>query len=187
MPENRPHISEFDWRLTSFEGSRREQLRRWAQLPLEDILLAIEEMQDIAQQLGTAPVYEQGESVRGASVSEQSVQYENGNTQYDLELSGCTPEPLMLGGLHTGSLGHYLAALGVLHAATQMNGDIAIRGCWKDERFLVCGPTAVLNREALCTYLLKSEAGSIRAMVGSCPNCSKNDSDAIPKARGMQI
>ncbi len=30
--------------------SRREQLRRGAQLPLENILLAIEEMQDIAQQ-----------------------------------------------------------------------------------------------------------------------------------------
>jgi len=42
---------EFDWRLTSFEGARREQLRRWAQLPLEHTLLAIEEMQDIAQQL----------------------------------------------------------------------------------------------------------------------------------------
>ncbi|MDN5941200.1 MAG: hypothetical protein L0H94_04875 [Nitrospira sp.] len=53
MPENKPHPTEFDWRLTSFEGSRREQLRRWAQLPLENILLAIEEMEDIAQRLGT--------------------------------------------------------------------------------------------------------------------------------------
>lgn len=49
MPENEPHTPEFDWRLTTFEGSRREQLRRWAQLPLENILLAIEEMQDIAR------------------------------------------------------------------------------------------------------------------------------------------
>jgi hypothetical protein len=40
--------------LTTFDGARREQLRRWAQLPLETILLAIEEMQDIAQQLGTS-------------------------------------------------------------------------------------------------------------------------------------
>jgi hypothetical protein len=55
MPENKPPASEFDWRVTSFEGARREQLRRWARLPLEQILLAIEEMQDIAQALGTAP------------------------------------------------------------------------------------------------------------------------------------
>jgi hypothetical protein len=44
------------WRVTSFEGARREQLRRWARLPLERILLAIEEMQDLAQALGTVPV-----------------------------------------------------------------------------------------------------------------------------------
>ncbi len=55
MPENKPTTSEFDWRVTSFEGARREQLRRWARLPLEQILLAIEEMQDIAHALGTAP------------------------------------------------------------------------------------------------------------------------------------
>lgn len=49
MPDNESHTPEFDWRLTTFEGSRREQLRRWAQLPLENILLAIEEMGDIAR------------------------------------------------------------------------------------------------------------------------------------------
>lgn len=55
MPDNESPVSEFDWRVTSFEGARREQLRRWARLPLERILLAIEEMQDIAHALGTAP------------------------------------------------------------------------------------------------------------------------------------
>jgi hypothetical protein len=55
MPDNESPVSEFDWRVTSFEGARREQLRRWARLPLERILLAIEEMQDIAHALGTVP------------------------------------------------------------------------------------------------------------------------------------
>ena len=67
MPENKSQPTDFDWRLTSFEGSRREQLRRWAQLPLENILLAIEEMQDIARLLGTAPAGESGESARGST------------------------------------------------------------------------------------------------------------------------
>jgi hypothetical protein len=52
MPNNEPQASEFDWQVTSFEGARREQLRRWAQLPLEDVIRAIEEMEDITQQLG---------------------------------------------------------------------------------------------------------------------------------------
>lgn len=52
---NESPASEFDWRVTSFEGARREQLRRWARLPLEEILLAIEEMQDIAHACGTSP------------------------------------------------------------------------------------------------------------------------------------
>lgn len=52
MQNNESKAPEFDWNLTSFEGARREQLRRWAQLPLEDVIRAIEEMEDIAQQLG---------------------------------------------------------------------------------------------------------------------------------------
>ena len=41
-----------DWSLTTWEGSRREQLRRWAALSLEEILLAQEEMRELAGKLG---------------------------------------------------------------------------------------------------------------------------------------
>lgn len=40
-----------DWRLTTWDGARREQLRRWAALPLERILLAQEEMRELAERL----------------------------------------------------------------------------------------------------------------------------------------
>jgi hypothetical protein len=40
-----------DWRLTTWEGARREQLRRWAALPLERVILALEEMEELAQWL----------------------------------------------------------------------------------------------------------------------------------------
>jgi len=40
-----------DWSLTTWQGARREQLRRWAELPLERIVLALEEMQDLAEWL----------------------------------------------------------------------------------------------------------------------------------------
>lgn len=46
MAENDP-LDSFDWNLTTWEGSRREQLRRWAQLTLEEIVQAQEEMADL--------------------------------------------------------------------------------------------------------------------------------------------
>jgi hypothetical protein len=43
-----PH-EPIDWSLTSWEGARREQLRRWAELPLERMIMALEEMAEIAK------------------------------------------------------------------------------------------------------------------------------------------
>jgi hypothetical protein len=42
-----------DWSLTTWEGARREQVRRWSALPIERIVSALEEMQDIAQKLAS--------------------------------------------------------------------------------------------------------------------------------------
>lgn len=47
-----PQSDDFDWSLTTFEGARREQLRHWSALPLEQIIRALEEMDDIAELLG---------------------------------------------------------------------------------------------------------------------------------------
>jgi hypothetical protein len=52
MTENDP-ADRIDWSLTTWEGARREQLRRWAQLPLERIILALEEMEELAEQFGS--------------------------------------------------------------------------------------------------------------------------------------
>ena len=38
-----------DWSLTTWEGARREQLRRWAKLPSEQIVAAQEEMAEISE------------------------------------------------------------------------------------------------------------------------------------------
>ena len=43
-----------DWRLTTWEGAQREQMRRWAELPLERIILAQEEMREISEILSAA-------------------------------------------------------------------------------------------------------------------------------------
>ena len=40
-----------DWELTTWQGARREQLRRWADMPLADIIRALEEMQALTERL----------------------------------------------------------------------------------------------------------------------------------------
>jgi len=50
MPTN--DQKSIDWSLTTWGGAEREQLRRWAQLSLEEIVRAQEEMQGLAERLG---------------------------------------------------------------------------------------------------------------------------------------
>lgn len=45
---------EIDWSVATYEGARREQLRRWRELSLREIVAALEEMQAIAIKLGNA-------------------------------------------------------------------------------------------------------------------------------------
>jgi hypothetical protein len=40
-----------DWSLTTWEGSRREQMRRWSKLTMDEILAAQEEMAALADEL----------------------------------------------------------------------------------------------------------------------------------------
>ena len=54
--DSRVPDQEVDWSLTTWEGVRKEQMRRWAQLPLERAIMALEEMEEIARAF-------QGESV----------------------------------------------------------------------------------------------------------------------------
>ena len=44
--------TDIDWSLTTWEGSRREQLRRWRKLSLRERLHAVEEMADLARHFG---------------------------------------------------------------------------------------------------------------------------------------
>jgi hypothetical protein len=49
-----------DWQLTTFAGARREQLRRWSRLPLRQVILALEEMEELGERLGSGPVPRRG-------------------------------------------------------------------------------------------------------------------------------
>lgn len=49
-------IPEHLWKLTTWEGSRREQLRRWRALTLREKLQAVEDMAELAAKLAEARV-----------------------------------------------------------------------------------------------------------------------------------
>jgi hypothetical protein len=51
MPTDEPQIDGIDWSLTTWEGARREQMRRWRRMPLADMILALEEMQVLAEKI----------------------------------------------------------------------------------------------------------------------------------------
>jgi hypothetical protein len=53
MPQSDPP-PDIDWSLTTWDGARREQLRRWAALPLESIVSALEEMEDLTRQFASS-------------------------------------------------------------------------------------------------------------------------------------
>lgn len=49
------HDPEIDWSVTTWEGSRREQLRRWRALTVRQRLEALDDMTELAETLGNAP------------------------------------------------------------------------------------------------------------------------------------
>lgn len=51
MPKNEKSDTAVDWDLATWDGARREALRRWAQLPLERVIAALEEMQELSDML----------------------------------------------------------------------------------------------------------------------------------------
>lgn len=57
-----------DWNLATWEGARREALRRWSQMPLERIISALEEMEEVSAALHPEEVHPQQPS-HGGSVT----------------------------------------------------------------------------------------------------------------------
>ena len=52
MADPKSDLDPIDWSLTTWEGATREKLRRWAELSLEEILRAQEEMAGLAERFG---------------------------------------------------------------------------------------------------------------------------------------
>ena len=53
-PDSRVEEPAGDWSAATFDGARREQVRRWSQLSLREVIAALEEMEQLAATLGSA-------------------------------------------------------------------------------------------------------------------------------------
>jgi CRISPR-associated protein Csx17 len=139
MTERRDDI---DWGKTTFDGSRREQLRRGQAMSLRQRLEALDQLTDLAARMQAMPRHGDDAHVGGTSagVHEEGGKYALGDPVHTLTLEGCTPTPLA----------SYLKALGILRlVAEQADRDAC--GYWMDDVFVL---QTTLDREELLSFFL---------------------------------
>lgn len=150
MSENRDDI---DWSLTTWEGSRRAQLRHALTLTLRERMEAVEGLADVARRLQemraqgelktASKLAEASDSAAASAAHEPDARYGTGSRR-PLELRGCTPEPL----------GNYLKALGVFRLVAEQ-ADPRVRAWWKDGVLCLFGSSPELtNPEQLAKWLI---------------------------------
>ena len=74
MTGNKLKPAQQSWAAGTWEGSRREAQRRWAKLPLEQLIASLEEMEALQQQLQGSPRQEPRHEPDHLSLGERSVQ-----------------------------------------------------------------------------------------------------------------
>ena len=138
-----------DWDKTTWEGSRREQLRQSLKLSIRERIAAIEDMQEVSDVLATART--EGRLVAGeqaqnphstgtAVVQDAPGQYQPNEKINRIVLSGCQPVPLA----------SYLKALGVFRIVAEQE-DCKIQSAWHDEKLLLL---TKLDRPRLMDFFL---------------------------------
>lgn len=123
-----------DWSKTTFDGSRREQLRRWRALSLRERLEALDRLTAHAERTRQATNRARGEQIR-----EPQASYSSGRNE--IVLHGCTPTPLA----------SYLKALAVLRLVAEQAGDPEARGFWRNDVFVL---RTTLTKAELRDYFL---------------------------------
>lgn len=86
-----------DWSKTTFEGSRREQLRRWRKLTVRQRLEALDRLSDLAglfgqQKTGQEATARPPQEVRAGAVREPPAGYDKSSDQ-GIKPAGPAPKP----------------------------------------------------------------------------------------------
>jgi CRISPR-associated protein Csx17 len=125
-----------DWSKSTFDGSRREQLKRWRALSLRERLEALDRLTAHAERTRQAASWVPGQEVR-----EPHPSYSSGRRREEIVLYGCTPTPLA----------SYLKALAVLRLVAEQAGDPDATGFWRNDVFVL---RTTLTKADLCDYFL---------------------------------
>lgn len=125
-----------DWSKTTFDGSRREQLKRWRALSLRERLEALDRLTAHAERTRQAASGAPGQEVR-----EPQPRYSSNRGRNEIVLHGCTPTPLA----------SYLKALAVLRLVAEQAGDPNATAFWRDDVFVL---RTRLSEEELLGFFL---------------------------------
>lgn len=148
MSEDKQDI---DWSVTTWEGSRRAQLRHALTLTVRERLEAAEGLADVGRRFqqirargGFRPATPEPEAAQAEAppaAREPAGRYGSSEGWHDVALHGCTPEPLM----------NYLKSLGVLRLVNEQADPLA-RGYWGDGVFRL---VSTLSSDALLEFFLR--------------------------------
>lgn len=134
------HDRDMDWRKTTFDGSRREQLRRARAMTVRQRLEAMDELAALSERMRAMP--RQTDAAFAAPVTgarEPQPEYRADKPVNEIVLAGCTPTPLA----------NYLKALGVLRLLSARYPET--RGFWRSDRFVLHTP---LDEQGVIDFLL---------------------------------
>jgi CRISPR-associated protein Csx17 len=134
------HDRNMDWRKTTFDGSRREQLRRVQAMTVRQRLEAMDQLAVLSERMRA--MRRQTDAASAAScigVREQQVVYHAGEPINQIVLAGCAPTPLA----------NYLKALGVLRLLSTHHPET--RGFWRNDRFVL---HTSLDKEGVLDFFL---------------------------------
>lgn len=118
------HDDEIDWRKTTFDGSRREQLRQAQTMTVRQRLEALDQLTNLSERMQAMP-RKAGSASTTIGVREPQSAYSNESAMNKITLAGCTPTPLA----------NYLKALGVLRLLSAKHPET--RGFWRGDRFVL--------------------------------------------------
>lgn len=128
-----------DWQKTTFDGSRREQLRRAQTMTVRQRLEAMDELAALSERMRAMP-RRAGAGASGViGVHEPQTDYRAGKAVNEIVLAGCTPTPLA----------NYLKALGVLRLLSVHYPET--RGFWRGDQFVLW---TSLDKEGVVDFFL---------------------------------
>lgn len=138
-----------DWSVTTFDGSRRDQLRRARTLTVRQRLEAMDELNQLSDRMRFVPKRHAAPADHVAKAHEPQAEYLVSHASHELILGGCTLTPMA----------NYLKALGVLRLLTEQKAEFRIAGYWKDDRLVLCSPSfsgqPEIDREIACKFFLE--------------------------------